>query len=221
MYVRDQHMKKMAAGDLELKAAWSWRSLAGVAVGAQSDLQLELAILAAIGLLFKWLTFITLINSTMSKDSQISAPSTLPFVLNGASQICHYIPLLFLIATCENAWFGIRTVCQVEALAQVVMISGSLIQHGIHASPFDNYDAEHFSIQERKVLMDEVAEYNGNAFASLASFIAFRLITYRVFKFKQDSPSLLFSGELHGPVPGSPLAKEIEGTGVDTLANAL
>ena len=35
--------------------------------------------------------------------------------------------------------------------------------------------------------------------------MAFRLITYRFFKFKQDAPHQLFSEEVHEAVPGSPL----------------
>jgi hypothetical protein len=52
---------------------------------------------------------------------------------------------------------------------------------------------------------EELQNFNGHRFGSLAAFIAFRLITYRFFKFKQDAPQQLFSEEVHEAVPGSPL----------------
>ena len=107
------------------------------------------------------------------------------------------LTLLFLIATTEYAWFGVKTVCEVCTLGQVLQIFSSMVVHVLYAN-LDVDDVDHANFEE-------LQNFNGHRFGSLAAFMAFRLITYRFFKFKQDEPHQLFSAEVHEAVPGSPL----------------
>ena len=52
---------------------------------------------------------------------------------------------------------------------------------------------------------EQIQNFNSQRFGSLAAFMAFRLCTFRFFKFKQECPNQLFCDEVHEAVPGSPL----------------
>ena len=120
LYVRSQHIRRSAASATQFQAK---NLLCRVALKSQSDMHIEMIVLAGSGLLFKWLAY----GALNSPDTMASVQGEM------LVQIINYISLLALITTCEFAFHDITTACQVIKFGQLLELVNSMAEHSVYA----------------------------------------------------------------------------------------
>jgi len=136
--------------------------------GPTAEIMLELTLGAVIGVSLEIVAF------------QLTFTKLGPAYGNYVMQSVNFMVLFVLILVTDRSWARLHVVCRWQQIIQVMLIVYDIVLHSITMTkPGMNHD------------------FRDLRMASLASLIAIRVISFRVFSFKAHNPTLSYVSPLH------------------------